>query len=100
MTPEICPTCGADVPRRARSCPGCGADEQTGWSDEGRLSSLDLPDDSFDYDEYVRREFEPEKKRELKPRGIPTVWWVVAIILLTLGLLTFLGPLFRKGLAP
>ena len=56
MTPEVCPICGADVPTRAKSCPECGADERTGWSDEAKYQSLDLPDDSFDYGEYVERE--------------------------------------------
>ena len=33
-SPEVCPNCGADVPRNAKSCPECGSDESTGWSDE------------------------------------------------------------------
>ena len=27
MSPEACPNCGADVPRKAKACPECGADE-------------------------------------------------------------------------
>src|ERR1041384_1119375 len=34
MTPEICPNCGAEVPRQAKACPECGSDEKTGWSEE------------------------------------------------------------------
>jgi NMD protein affecting ribosome stability and mRNA decay len=32
MTLEICPNCGADVPRNAKACPECGSDENSGWS--------------------------------------------------------------------
>jgi uncharacterized membrane protein YvbJ len=77
-TPETCPNCGADVPRGAKACPECGADENTGWSDEAYASKLNLPDESFDYDEFVRRELEPGKKPI--PRGIHWFWWIVAII--------------------
>jgi len=76
--PDTCPNCGADVPRGAKACPECGADEHTGWADDARVSGLDLPDDSFDYDEFVRRELEPEKKHI--PFGIHWFWWVAAVI--------------------
>ena len=56
MAPEICPTCGADVPEGARACPECGADEKTGWSETARYENLGIPDDSFDYGEYIKRE--------------------------------------------
>ena len=78
MTPEVCPNCGADVPRRARACPECGADEQTGWSEEAAYGGLDLPDDSFNYDEFVEREFGDKK---IKPQGIKWFWWTEALVL-------------------
>jgi hypothetical protein len=81
-TPETCPSCGADVPRGAKACPECGADENTGWSEEAHASSLGIPDDSFDYDEFVKREFEPGQT--IKPQGIRWVWWLVAIGLVIL----------------
>ena len=76
VPPEICPNCGAVVPRKARACPECGADEKTGWSEEAYAQRLDLPDDNFDYDEYVKEEFGP--KREIRPQGISWFWWAVA----------------------
>jgi hypothetical protein len=79
MPPETCPNCGADVPSKAKACPDCGACEATGWSDEARTDGLGLPDDSFEYDDYVQKEFGPPK---LTPRGIHPVWWVVAILLI------------------
>ena len=83
-TPEICPNCGADVPRNAKACPGCGSDEQTGWSENAASSNLDLPDDNFNYDEFVSREFGSKKHL---PAGIAWHWWLVAVVLL----LAFIG---------
>jgi len=79
MKPEVCPCCGADVPRNAKACPECGADEHTGWSEEASSGGLDLPDENFNYDEFVEREFSGGKNP--KPRGIHWVWWLVAILL-------------------
>lgn len=55
--PRICPICGAAVPEGACACPECGSDEQTGWSEEAYAPQPDLPDDEFDYHEFVQREF-------------------------------------------
>jgi hypothetical protein len=46
-----CPTCGADVPARARSCPECGSDEETGWSEDTLYDGLDLPDPGYGREE-------------------------------------------------
>jgi zinc-ribbon domain len=78
VSPEICPNCGAEVPPKARACPECGADETTGWSEEARASGLDLPDENFDYDDFVKREFGGKSP---VPRGIHWFWWVVALVL-------------------
>ncbi|HEU6447060.1 MAG TPA: zinc ribbon domain-containing protein [Verrucomicrobiae bacterium] len=78
MPPEVCPNCGADVPRNAKACPECGSDEKTGWSDEAHASGLDLPDDNFNYDEFVKKEF----GRETKPHGIGWFWWIVAVVII------------------
>jgi hypothetical protein len=86
MARDVCPNCGADLPKKANACPECGSDEQTGWSDEGHIGGLDLPDDDFDYDKFVSREFE---KKDPKPQGIHWGWWVVAIVLVLL----LIGPL-------
>jgi len=89
-TPETCPNCGADVPRNARACPECGADERSGWSEDAYAERLGLPDDKFDYDKFVEEEFRPAK--EIRPRGISWMWWLVALGLL----LAMLWPLFRS----
>lgn len=81
MPPEICPHCGAEVPRNARACPECGSDESTGWSDRATADRLGLPDEEFDYDEFVQNEFE-ETRATVRPRGIGWFWWIIAVIAL------------------
>lgn len=79
MSPRECPNCGAEVPPRAKACPECGSDDQTGWSEEAQLDGLDLPDDNFDYNEFVKEEF---GSKTPVPRGIHWFWWVIGILIL------------------
>jgi len=76
--PEFCPNCGAEVPRHAQACPECGADEATGWSERATAQRLDLPDDEFDYDEFVKEEFGTES--QVRPRGLSWFWWAAAVL--------------------
>lgn len=78
VAPETCPNCGEDLPRSAKVCPHCGSDESTGWSEDARTGGLDLPDESFDYEDFTRREFGAPSP---KPRGIRWFWWVAALVL-------------------
>jgi hypothetical protein len=77
--PDTCPNCGADLGPNVRACPECGSDEQTGWSEQAQQDALGLPDADFDYDDFVRREFAPDR---IKPRGIGWFWWAVAAVVL------------------
>ena len=79
--PEICPNCGAEVPRNARACPECGSDEETGWSEQAATDGLDLPVENFDYDKFVKEEF-ADKKSSPAPNGIHWFWWLIAAGLL------------------
>jgi len=83
--PEVCPQCGAEIPDRAAACPECGSDEQTGWSEQARYDALELPDQEFDYDEFVAREFRPDR---VCSRRRTWVWWV-AVGLMVAALLGF-----------
>ena len=90
--PELCPACGAEVPTGARACPECGSDESTGWSEGARYDSLGIPDDeeSFDYNEFVEREFGggvPKRKGQ-------TLWVVVGVLVLLAFAWFYLVPLF------
>ena len=86
MSPEVCPNCGAEVPHGAKACAECGSDEKTGWSDSAYAGKLGLPDEEFNYDEFVKEEFGGERK----PRGVSWFWWVVAVLLVLLLLFLFL----------
>jgi hypothetical protein len=78
-TPEICPVCGEGVPPRSLACPECGADHNSGWrEDADAYDGVDLGDDPFNYDEFVREEF----GASARPKGISTIWWVTAIVLI------------------
>jgi hypothetical protein len=67
------------LPPRAKACPECGSDETTGWSEEARYDGLNLPDEDFDHDDFVKREFGGDSP---VPRGIHWVWWLTAILLI------------------
>ncbi|MEI6218432.1 MAG: zinc ribbon domain-containing protein [bacterium] len=72
-----CPACGEEIPTGSRACPHCGACEKTGWNEEAtRCNGLDLPDEDFDYDEFVKTEF----GSSAKPRTISFLWWLVGIV--------------------
>ncbi|MBI5387273.1 MAG: hypothetical protein HZA90_21610 [Verrucomicrobia bacterium] len=88
MAPSTCPNCGAEVPPRARCCPACGSDEKTGWSDEAYAGGLGLPEEGFDYDDFVKREF---GGRDVRPRGISWLWWLTALGLVLAGLWMWFG---------
>ena len=79
--PDICPNCGAEVPPKAVACPECGADDQTGWSEAARSDGLDLPGDTFDYDEFIKRECAGPGP---VPQGIHWFWWAIALALVAL----------------
>jgi hypothetical protein len=79
MELDYCPHCGAELPPRARACPECGSDETTGWSDRAHTERLGIPDEEFNYDEFVREEFGQPRR---PPRPMRSFWWVAAVILL------------------
>ncbi len=91
----ICPECGAEVMVGASGCPRClkagrkmKRREKTGgkrsWEQDEASDGLSLPDDDFDYEEFVKGEFGSPHERI----GIPRLWWWTALILvLLLGLL-------------
>ena len=76
-TPEICPVCGEEVPRGAVACSECGADHNSGWREDAEsYDALGLPDDNFNYEEFVEQEFGGSPK----PAAIKAVWWITAIL--------------------
>ena len=43
-----------------------------------------MPDDEFDYDEFVKEEFQDAPRDRVKPKGISWLWWVAGVVLLLL----------------
>jgi hypothetical protein len=77
--------CGEDVPANAKACPACGACEKSGWSEDLSASGLDLPDEDFDYENFVAEEFAGGARKS------PTQWiWVIAGIILMLVIVALL----------
>jgi uncharacterized membrane protein YvbJ len=77
--PELCPVCGEDIPRGSLACPECGADHKSGWrEDASTYDAVDVSDEDFNYDEFIRKEFGSGPK----PAGVKTVWWIAAVILI------------------
>jgi hypothetical protein len=87
MPPEVCPNCGADVPRNAKACPECGSDEKTGWSETAYEGSLGTPVEEFDYGKFVKREL---GRGSARPLGISWFWWATALVLIVFLLYLFL----------
>jgi hypothetical protein len=72
-----CPVCGADVPRRAKSCPECGACEKSGWSEDQYLDGLDLPDMDDDLLRLPGRAGERRSRQTAAQR----FWMIVGIVI-------------------
>jgi hypothetical protein len=83
----LCPFCDREV-RVGGQCPGCAAKSaksakakpaRKSWESEPTEDGLSLPDEDFDYDEFVAREFGKSPHRQL---GVKWYWWVLGIIAL------------------
>ena len=78
MVPEVmtyvCPFCDCEV-RVGKPCRGCAKKVRNDSSQDG----LDLPDDDFDYDAFVAREFGKAPHQVL---GIKWYWWLLAVVML------------------
>lgn len=86
-TPAVCPVCDHEVPAGALACPECGADHNSGWREDAETyEGLDLPDEDFNYDQFVREEF----GSSIKPAGIKTIWWITAILIIIASMALYL----------
>ena len=87
-----CPVCGEENKPGARSCHACGADERTGFTEdyyenEFQSDGFDLPDQDFDYDTFVEKEFGESPKRS--KRQWLQIFVAVLLVLLLVGYLVF-----------
>ena len=86
----ICPYCGSEV-RVGGTCRGCAKkagkrrnSKKHSWEQDASHDGTDLPDEDFDYDEFVAREFGKTPHRLI---GIQWYWWLLAAALLA-GMIT------------
>lgn len=100
MKPDtyLCPGCGDEVPIGPRGCPKCTRPPKRrrkaprpSWKQDGHLDGLDLPNEDFDYDEFVAREFGIKPHRRI---GIAWYWWLTALVLLVLIIAGYLNHSF------
>lgn len=88
--PGQCPVCGEWVPRGAAACDDCGACAKSGWkADADIYDGVDLPDDDFDYDDFIQREF-GNASRSRPGISKQTFWRIVAAIVLGVMILGYL----------
>ena len=81
--PGQCPACGEWIPRNAAECDCCGASAASNWQAESDVyDGLNLPDEDFDYDEFVEKEFGKGGKPESRRRFW---WWVAVLLVIALG---------------
>jgi hypothetical protein len=80
-----CPFCDREV-RVGKPCPGCAKKQKTSpkparksWEQDASSDGLDLPDDDFDYDDFVAREFGKAPHRRI---GVKWYWWLLGIVVL------------------
>jgi hypothetical protein len=80
----LCPICDREVPVGSQ-CSHCAKKsrraprETKSWEQEEHADGLDLPDEDFDYDDFVAREFGKAPHRKT---GIAWYWYLVAVLLL------------------
>ena len=79
---KVCPNCGADVAAGAQACPECGSCDRTGWGEEAHYGGGDLPEEEFDYDDFIQREFGEGGR----PRGALSWFWLAVSALLAIAL--------------
>lgn len=93
----LCPGCDKEVAVGSRACPHCNpppkkrkrtkaaaGQSKPSWHQESTADGLDLPDEDFDYDDFVAREFGGTTHRRI---GIKWYWWATALILVILMIL-------------
>ncbi len=88
--PGQCPNCGEWVPRGAVACDDCGSCSKSGWNEAAETyDGLDLPDEDFDYDDFIQREFGADREGRAS-LSKETLWKIVAAVLLAVMVLGYL----------
>jgi hypothetical protein len=77
-----CPFCDREV-RVGRPCPGCAKKRKPvkkpakkSWEQDSAADGLDLPDEDFDYNDFVASEFGHAPHRRI---GVKWYWWLLGV---------------------
>ncbi len=81
-----CPGCAKPASRRKSAVPA----RRKSWEQDDSLDGLGLPDEDFDYEDFVAREFGAVPHRRLR---VKLRWWLSGVVLL--GILIYLW-VFRR----
>lgn len=80
-----CPFCDREA-RVGQPCPGCAKKRKPAakparksWESDPAADGLDLPDEEFDYEDFVAREFGRAPHRAL---GVKWYWWLLGVAVL------------------
>ena len=89
----MCPTCGSEV-KVGAVCPGCvpkrhrrkkrvraGPKKRKPWEQDAIYDGIGIPDDEFDYEDFIQKEFSKKPHRKLT---IKWYWWLTGVVLLGL----------------
>lgn len=75
----VCPFCDCEV-RVGEPCTGCVKKaKKRSWEHDKSQDGLDLPDEDFNYDEFVTREFGKAPHQAL---GLKWYWWLLGVAVL------------------
>lgn len=101
----ICPTCDNEV-TVGGSCRVCSINVKSqlpikkkkvkkkpikkSWEQDEIYDDLDLPDDDFDYDDFLEREFGTSDQSPHKKIGIAWYWWLTALVLCTIWIIAII----------
>lgn len=80
----VCPYCDTEV-RVGEPCPGCSKKarklraKKHSWEQDKSMDGLGLPDDDFNYDDFIAREFGKAPHQAL---GVKWYWWLLGVVVL------------------
>ena len=89
----ICPGCGREVRIGPAGCPHCPQPKRRkpkspptkrSWEQDPIYDTLELPDNDFNYEEFVEREFGNKPHRKI---GVAFRWWALGLGLILLWLI-------------
>jgi uncharacterized membrane protein YvbJ len=89
----VCPSCGEELPLKAKFCPECGSDEQTGWSEDWIYDGVDIPaldeEEETEY-KHKRRGITKNSRRSLQRKRLALIFFLLFILVFLLRFIRFL----------